>query len=200
MGERTKISVARFSEGVTLRVEGPGTMSESRVVHAFAERVLTEPPRESGPQLQLQLQPQPQPEQQTQRVIIDLADCTYLDSTFLGGLVSLLKRHGGGVSGGRAEGGNGRFAIYAPPEKRRLLFSVSRLDQLLPFVPELPASSGDTDLSLEALPHASKEELGLYIVECHRRLAELGGSEAQDFRRVADALETELRTPTSTRS
>jgi hypothetical protein len=193
MGERTKISVARFSEGVTLRVEGPGTMSESRVVHAFAERVLTEPPRESGPQPQLQ--PQPQSEQQTQRVIIDLADCTYL-----GGLVSLLKRHGGGVSGGRAEGGNGRFAIYAPPEKRRLLFSVSRLDQLLPFVPELPASSGDTDLSLEALPHASKEELGLYIVECHRRLAELGGSEAQDFRRVADALETELRTPTSTRS
>ena len=62
-------------------------------------------------------------------------------------------------------------------------------------MPELPATSGDCDLSLEALPNASKEELGHYIVECHRRLAELGGPQAQAFGRVADALETELLTP-----
>jgi hypothetical protein len=194
MGERAKISVARFPEGVTVRVEGPGTMSESRVVHAFAEKVLTEPPPEP--------RKEHNKEQQTQRVIIDLAACTYLDSTFLGGLVSLLKRHGGGTPGGRTgeEAGNGRFAIFAPAEKRRLLFSVSRLDQLLPFVSDLPATSGARDLSLEALPNASKEELGRYIVECHRRLAELGGAEAQAFGGVADALESELTTPSPGRS
>jgi anti-sigma B factor antagonist len=168
MGERASVSAARFPEGVTVKVQGAGTMSESRVVHAFAEEVLKQP---------------------EQRVVIDLHACTYLDSTFLGGLVSLMKRHG-----------EQRFAIYAPADQRRLLFSVSRLDQLLPFVTDPPPAAGEQDLSLEVVPHASKEELGQYIVDCHRRLAELGGAEAQDFSRVADALENELRTPTNTRS
>ncbi len=162
MGDRASVSAARFPEGVTVRVEGPGTMSESRVVHAFAEEVLKQPQK---------------------RVVIDLHQCTYLDSTFLGGLVSLLKRHG-----------DERFAIYAPADKRRILFSVSRLDQLLPFAAEAPPA-GEPDMSLQVAPMATKEELAQYIVDCHRRLAELGGAEAQDFRSVADALESELRTP-----
>jgi anti-anti-sigma regulatory factor len=162
MGDRASVSAARFPGGVTVKVEGPGTMSESRVVHAFAEEILKQP---------------------RERVLIDLQACSYLDSTFLGGLVSLLKRHG-----------DQRFAIYAPADKRRLLFSVSRLDQLLPFSDEAPPG-GEPDLSLEVAPLASREELAHYIVECHRRLAELGGAEAQDFGRVADALEGELRTP-----
>ncbi len=172
MGERAKVSVARFPEGVTIRVQGPGTMSESRVVHAFAEQVLADRAR---------------------RVIIDLAGCSYLDSTFLGGLVSLHKRHG--MRPDSAAGGEGRFAIHAPAEQRRLLFSVSRLDQLLPFVESLPPTQGEEDLALEVDPYATKEGLTQYIVDCHRRLAELGGAEAQDFSRVADALENELRTP-----
>jgi anti-anti-sigma regulatory factor len=168
MQERAKIMVARFADGVSVHLEGAGTMAESPLVNAFAEEVMRD---------------------RTQRVIVDLAGCTYLDSTFLGGLVSLMKRHG-----------EQRFAIYAPADQRRLLFSVSRLDQLLPFVTDPPPAAGEQDLSLEVVPHASKEELGQYIVDCHRRLAELGGAEAQDFSRVADALENELRTPTNTRS
>jgi anti-sigma B factor antagonist len=184
MGERARISVARFAEGVTVRVDGPGTMSESPVVHAFAEKVLDQP---------------------SQRVVVDLSACTYLDSTFLGGLVSLYKRHVAGAaqeeSKDRSEEAPVRFAIHAPAEKRRLLFSVSRLDQLLPFVEQLPAGSPtgpEGDLALDVEPHASREELARYVVECHRRLAELGGAEARDFGQVADALEKELRTPPST--
>jgi anti-sigma B factor antagonist len=172
MGERAKISVARFAEGVTVRVEGPGTMSESRVVHAFAEQVLTE---------------------NDQRVLVDLSSCSYLDSTFLGGLVSLHKRHGGREESER------RFSIYAPAEQRRQLFSVSRLDQLLPFAEQLPAGQGEQDLSLQVEPYASKEDLARYVVECHRRLAELGGDEAPAFRGVADALESELQAPAKSR-
>jgi hypothetical protein len=192
MGERAKISVARFADGVTVRVQGPGTMSESRVVHAFAEQALGE----NGKQ-----------------VLIDLSGCSYLDSTFLGGLVSLHKRHSAKDAGRDAskdaaketgketgkEAGEGRFAIYAPADQRRLLFSVSRLDQLLPFADQLPPAQGEQDLALEVEPYASKEDLARYVVECHRRLAELGGTEAQDFGRVADALENELRTPAGSR-
>ena len=58
-----RITVARFDRGFCLRIEGPGTMSESPVMHAFAERVL------SGPEGE---------------VVVDLGACTYVDSTFLG--------------------------------------------------------------------------------------------------------------------
>jgi anti-anti-sigma regulatory factor len=156
-----RLSVGRFAEGVTVQVHGAGTMSESPVVHAFAEEVL----KEGG-----------------QRVIVNLAECTYLDSTFLGGLVSLLKRHGADTT---------RFAIYAPPPKRQLLFGVSRLDRLLPFVDQIPPLEAQR-LPLEARSELSRDELGRYIVECHRRLAELGGEDAQDFGQVADALAGEL--------
>lgn len=159
MAERAKITVARFADGVAVQVDGAGTMSESPVVYAFAEETL----RASG-----------------QRVIVNLADCTYLDSTFLGGLVGLLKRHGAA----------GRFAIHAPPPKRQDLFGISRLDKVLPFVDALPPT--EATVPLEARAQLSRDELGAYIVECHRRLAELGGDQADDFGRVADALAGEL--------
>jgi anti-anti-sigma factor len=153
MSERAKITVARFAQGVAVQVDGAGTMAESQVVYAFAEEIL---------------------KTTTQQVIVNLAACTYLDSTFLGGLVGLLKRHGSEP---------GRFAIYAPAPRRQSLFGVSRLDKILPV---------EADLPLEARTQMSRDELGRYIADCHRRLAELGGDQAQDFGRVADALEGEL--------
>ncbi len=164
MAERGKITVVRFASGVVIRVEGAGTMSESPVLHAFADEVL----RDRG-----------------QRVIVELAACTYMDSTFLGGLVGLFKRHGAGAEN--------RFAIFAPEPLRRSLFGVSRLDTILPFVDELPVSvSAEQGMPLDTQAVTSRDELARYIVECHRRLAELGGPEAQDFARVADAIAAEV--------
>jgi anti-sigma B factor antagonist len=160
MSERAKITVARFAQGVSVQVDGAGTMAESPVVHAFAEEIL---------------------KTTTQQVIVNLSGCSYLDSTFLGGLVGLLKRHGGEP---------GRFAIFAPAPRRQSLFGVSRLDKILPFVDELPPV--EADLPLEARTQMSRDELGRYIVDCHRRLAELGGEQAEDFGRVADVLSGEL--------
>jgi anti-anti-sigma factor len=160
MSERAKITVARFAQGVSVQVDGAGTMAESPVVYAFAEEIL---------------------KTTTQQVIVNLSGCSYLDSTFLGGLVGLLKRHGGEP---------GRFAIFAPAPRRQSLFGVSRLDKILPFVDVLPPV--EADLPLEARTQMSRDELGRYIVDCHRRLAELGGEQAEDFGRVADVLSGEL--------
>jgi anti-anti-sigma regulatory factor len=165
MSNSPRITVARFDRGYCLRIEGAGTMSESPVMHAFAERVL------SGPEGD---------------VVVDLGACTYVDSTFLGGLVSLFKRHGS-RSPDRPE----RFVIYAPAATRQNLFGTSRLDRVFPFVDQLPLT-GVECLPLDAQTTATREELGHYIVECHRRLAELGGPEAEAFGRVADALADEL--------
>lgn len=164
MAQRVKITVARFSSGVTIRVEGPGTVGESPVVHAFAEKVLSEP---------------------GQRVILDLGSCTYMDSTFLGGLIGLFKRD--------RQGQGDRFAIFAPEPQRRVLFGASRLDKVLPFVSELP-SALDAGMPLDAQGPLSREELARYIIDCHRRLAEIGGPEAQDYARVADEIASELDT------
>jgi anti-anti-sigma regulatory factor len=162
MSNRAKVSVARFDGGVCLKVEGAGTMQESPVMHAFAEQVLG---------------------QAEESVIVDLASCSYVDSTFLGGLVSLFKRHGAGRTT--------RFSIYAPPPVRQSLFGTSRLDRVLPFVDDLPRVPGES-FPLEPHGTTSREELGQYIVECHRRLAEVGGAEAETFGRVADAIAEEL--------
>lgn len=161
MAARANITVARFSSGVTIRVDGPGTIGESQLLHAFALEVLR---GEEG-----------------ERVIIDLADCAYLDSTFLGGLISLFRRHSGG-----------RFAVYAPEARRRALFGQSRLDTVLPFVEELPAAAGDR-LRLEAPSTlGASDDLARHVIDCHRRLAELGGADAPELARVADAIAAEL--------
>jgi len=160
MAQRAKITVSRSASGVVIQVSGAGTLSESPVVHAFADQVLGD---------------------RGQRVTIHLASCTYMDSTFLGGLVSLFRRHGA----------SGRFAIFAPEPERRSLFGVSRLDTILPFVDDAPAASADVQ-PLEINPPASSEDMARYVADCHRLLAELGGAEAQEFARVADALAADL--------
>ena len=160
--QTAKTTAFRFPGGVVLRVEGKGTMPESRVLHAFAEQALSE---------------------SSTRLIVDLEGCSYLDSTFLGGLVGLFKRHGGS---------EGRFAIRLAESRRASLFGVSGLDRLLPFVTEAPAVEENTCLPLAFEGGASKEELTKYVIECHRRLAELGGPHAPAFQGVAEALEGQL--------
>jgi anti-sigma B factor antagonist len=114
-------------------------------------------------------------------VIIDLERCTYVDSTFLGMLVGLHKRFGAPP----------RYAIAAGMERRKALFSVSRLDRVLHFVAEAPDYSGETS-TLVARPPAI-EVLGRHVLESHEELARLGGAEADGFRGVAEALAAELR-------
>lgn len=158
MAQRAKITVSRTDSVVVIRVGGAGTIAESPVVNAFANKVLGDP---------------------SQRVIIHLASCTYMDSTFLGGLVGLFRRNGAD-----------RFAIFVPEPLRRSLFGVSRLDTFLPFTDDLPESTEVTPLEVQA-PVAG-DELARYIADCHRRLAELGGPDAQEYGRVADAIAADV--------
>ncbi len=164
MSAHSQIRVARFPAGVVIRIEGPGTIGESPVVHAFAGEVLREP---------------------SQRVTVDASACTYMDSTFLGGLISLFRRHGAAGPAGP------RFSVYAPPTQRAALFGQNRLDTVLPFASELPADASP-ELVVQSRAPDAPDELARYVVECHRRLAELGGPDAPDYSRVADAISAQL--------
>lgn len=114
-------------------------------------------------------------------VVMDLSACERLDSTFLGCLVVLHRR-------GERHGGS--FRLYADAETRQRLFGSSKLDQLLSFVESTPESRG-TPVALRVTP-LERKEFGTHLLECHRRLAELGGPSAETFRRIVDQLQKEL--------
>jgi anti-anti-sigma factor len=157
------LQFGRTVSGYLVRVEGRGTLRESPAVFELADRLLTQ-------------------ELQTSTFVIDLTDCDYLDSTFLGCLAMLHRRYN------RAD--PHRFLIVAPPEQCQKLLAPSRLNRFLEVTARCP------DLVLESLETLGTElpahDLGRHVMECHRRLAELGGPNQAAYQSIADRLAQEL--------
>ena len=99
---------------------------------------------------------------------VDLSKCDYLDSTFLGSLVDLYKRFG------RWEAN--RFHIIVDEERCRYLLASAHLHTVLP-ISESPPRLIAECLFLRSFP-IERRDLGRHVMECHRRLAELGGAES----------------------
>jgi anti-anti-sigma regulatory factor len=108
------LKVARTTTGHCIRVEGRGTMRESRSASEFAARSLEVPGA---------------------TVVIDLSACDYLDSTFLGCLVEMHKRAGRATPP--------RFLVLAPPEKVKKLLGPTRLDLVVKTTAEPPVIVGE---------------------------------------------------------
>jgi anti-anti-sigma regulatory factor len=121
-------------------------------------------------------------EDETPALAVDLSACEYLDSTFLGCLVGLHKRYGRGKPP--------RLLIAASPEVCRRLLTPSHLDSLLNTSGECPEVIGE-DLTIPPLALGGTD-LGWHIMECHRRLAEVGGPDQDVFEAIADQLAEEL--------
>lgn len=112
---------------------------------------------------------------------LDLSQAAYLDSTFLGSLMGLHKRinlaH------------QGRFRVCGPVELVKRLMGKTRLDTVLPLVPEVPVVVGDTqDIPQEAI---DSKDLAHFIADAHRKLAELGGPDSLAYAKVAERLDEE---------
>jgi anti-anti-sigma regulatory factor len=161
------LKVARSHDGYCLRVEGAGTMRESRAAEEFVSRCVGD----GG-----------------QPVAIDLSACRYLDSTFLGCLVALHRRFNRGSASGAPA-----VNVAAPSQTCRRAFETSRMDTLLAIRDELPVVEGEwVELPAPAADEG-REDLARHIIECHRQLADLGGPSEAAFRRIADAFERELQ-------
>ena len=115
---------------------------------------------------------------------IVLGACEYLDSTFLGCLVDLHKRFGSTEPP--------RFLVGAGPETRKRLLAPNCLDSLFHYIEDDPEAVGES-LVLPTVTLA-REDLGRHVLECHRRLVELGGPNQAALRGVVDQLERELVT------
>jgi anti-anti-sigma factor len=115
-------------------------------------------------------------------LVLDLDACEYLDSTYLGALVDLHRRYG--------TADPVRFAVVARTEARLKLFGPNCLEDLFHYVDQAPEALGE---ELELTPPAlDRVDLGRHVLECHRRLVELGGPNQAAMKSVVDGLEHEL--------
>ena len=160
------LRVGWTASGFLVQVEGQGTLAESPALEEFAARSLDD---SSG----------------SSTLAVDLSRCDYLDSTFLGCLVNLHRKYN--------RTSPHRFQVAASCDKRQKLLAPTRLDHLLDVTDVCPEPIADV---LEVShPILAGADLGRHIMECHRRLAELEGSQAASFRSIADQLARELAEP-----
>jgi hypothetical protein len=162
------IKVGRTRTGYRVRVEGKGTLRESPAVSEFAGHAFQDA---------------------SCTLAVDLSACDYLDSTFLGCLVTLQRRHGGGQPP--------RLLIVAPAAVGQRVLAPNHLDALFSIVGEGPEVVGE-DLTIPPVALGS-QEMGRHILECHRRLAEVAGPNQAAFAEAADELARELTRSGSTR-
>jgi anti-anti-sigma regulatory factor len=165
----SRLSVGRKERDFLVCVQGRGTIKLSPLLHHFAVQSF-ETGTDAGANAK------------HSTVTVDLTDCDYLDSTFLGCLLSLNRRFN--------RVGDPRFLIAASPEKRRELLEPSSLDRVLT-IRETNPEPGCELIEL-VCPALLNTDLGRHVLECHRQLAQLGGSDQAAFRSVVDQLSNEL--------
>jgi anti-anti-sigma regulatory factor len=163
--DASAIRVAHTTAGFLVRVEGWGTMRESPTLQGFASECL---------------------EREASLLVVDLSPCDHLDSTFLGCLVGLHRRFGGGDPP--------RFVVAASPPQRQRLLAPLQLHRVLTLIDEAPQAGQWLTLYPfdESSARNDLRQAGQHILECHRRLAELGGVNEAVFGPIVEQLASEL--------
>ena len=161
----SKFRVCRTDCGYLVQVEGRGTVKLSPLLSQFVIQ-------------SIEMAPKWKPTS----VAVDLSSCDYLDSTFLGCLLSLNRRFN--------RAGDSRFLVVATAETRRLLLEPSNMDRVIAISETCPASVSDpVELTSPALLNA---DLGQHVLECHRLLAEHDGPNKAAYRSIASQLDAEF--------
>ncbi len=147
-----------------LRVEGWGSMTQSLPLRKFVEERLMD---------------------QTRRVLVDLAYCTYFDSTFLGTLLfmrrALLRA-------------SGSFCLFSPSSECRCLLQQMGVLTTFEIVADDPALELPWQpLFLESAPKQCFER---NVLQAHEELASLPGKAGEKFQAVVRCLQKDLKSET----
>jgi anti-anti-sigma regulatory factor len=157
---KSLVFVYRQGRAVFCRVEGWGTLAHGLGLRQFAERCLADGAT-------------------TMRV--DLQQCDYLDSTFLGTLVCLHRNF--------ARCGPEGFALVAPAPPCRELLAKMKLDAVLLVRPVEDFPPG----GWTELPRDSEgEAFQTCVVQAHEELAKVPGPTSKSFHKLAAVLAKEL--------
>lgn len=110
----SSLKLARNRSTYVFRIEGRGTIRESKAFQTLAEDIL---------------------ETDDGLVTLDLSACNYLDSTFLGSIAILHRRFGQAKAP--------RFVVHAARSHCRSLFGPTHLDTIVSIAEQLPSTIGD---------------------------------------------------------
>ena len=145
---------------LTLVVEGPATMAESPAVSEAASDALLRGARS---------------------VRLDLRDCTTIDSTFSGTLLSLKRR---------LEGDGGSLTLVSPSARVLDLLEKMGLEDFYRIEQAEPLDDPGTEVPLM---RPGPERLSGMIVDAHEQLARISGPAGDTFRTVVEEMRSEER-------
>src|SRR5262249_31757771 len=109
---------------------------------------------------------------------VDLRHCTYIDSTFLGTLLTLKR-----VS---KKGSRTQFVLVSPSAECCRLFHQMGVEDCLPAICAPEAAGEWTELPCEP---EDVDAFNRNVIQAHQELANLGGTAGQAFQAVARCLE-----------
>lgn len=158
MSKHCDLHAARCTGGFVIRVRGSGTSRQSPALAGFVRTIFEQHPEAT--------------------ISVDLLRCEYLDSTFLGCLLTLQRT------------GQDRFEVVANDASRERLLTATRIDSCLRLTTTAPpAGSAFEPLQIDA---SSDRELGQHMMETHQALAEVPSEFAARFKSIALQLMREL--------
>ncbi len=165
------ISVGIFDGFSWIRCEGKGSFMNSPVLKAFGDQRIA-----AGERL----------------LVVDLAGCSGMDSTFMGGLAGLATRLSALDDGGSLH-------IAEPGERNRRSLEDLGLDFLMEIDPPAALWRGRVDAVRTSLgpPQAAAGPLGQtqrtrHVLEAHQALSGLNEKNSREFEGVVSMLEDEL--------
>jgi len=156
------LSVGRAGDDYVAFLNGRATMGEGPAFHAFVMHTLDHAPE--------------------QALFLCIDACEYMDSTFLGSLISLHQKY--------SLKSPARFVVVASPESRTRLLASARLDLILKLDEQLP-ECGSQRVDVPTPPVGSTDFVK-HAILCHQLLADIGGPQAATFQLVADQLSRDL--------
>lgn len=119
-------------------------------------------------------------------VQVDLRDCSYCDSTFLGTLLALKRRFD--------PAGNGKFRLVCPSATFRQMLAQIGAERLFYITNEANAPDIQTTWQqlADSVDRIAARRFKQNVVEAHQELASAGGPLAQRFAPLAEAVRREL--------
>lgn len=153
------LRVHRDPSRLTFLVAGRATMEHSMPLRRLAEQALADG---------------------CQELRVDLRNCLYMDSTFIGTLVLLRK----------SVGAEGRFTLVCPSTACEKVLEAMTLDRLFVIDGADVSSSASWDEATPCPDDLSK--LKYNVVQSHQELAALNGPAAGRCRAVAEMMQKEL--------
>jgi anti-anti-sigma factor len=153
--------VCEDDQGITFQIEGKGTMKQAPALRARAESALAEGVR---------------------RMHVDLRRCEYMDSTFLGTLLLLVRAVG--------QHEDGEFRLVSPSTACRQLLEKMQLARMYTMsdLDELPGY-----LWSDLPPDADSAEFDRVVVQAHQELAAMPGPTGAMFSALAERLMQEWK-------